>query len=220
MSAQLHDLHCPLCNHSDTPLFWQDQRRHYQRCASCKLIFVDPHYRLSAEQEKAEYDLHQNRTDDPGYRRFLARVADPLMARLPAGSEGLDFGCGPGPALAAMFNEAGFATTTYDPYYAHYPARLQRQYDFVCCSEAIEHFYRPAREWQQLLSLLRPGGWLGIMTKLALSQEAFANWHYKQDPTHVSFFSRETFLWLAARDGLGIEFIGTDVILLQIPESL
>ena len=220
MSALLHDLNCPLCDHIETPLFWQDARRRYHRCDRCRLIFVDPDCRLNAAAEKAEYDLHENRPDDMGYRRFLARVADPLMTRLQAGSRGLDFGCGPGPALAAMLSEAGFATTTYDPYYAHYPDRLQQRYDFVCCTEAIEHFYRPGREWQQLLTLLRPGGWLAIMTKLARDQAAFANWHYKQDPTHVSFFSRETFLWLAARDGLGIEFIGADVILLQIPESV
>ena len=48
---------------------------------------------------------------------------------------------------------------------------------------------------------------------------AFSRWHYKQDPTHVSFFSRETFTWLAARDGLTVEFIGNDVIILQKSES-
>lgn len=219
MSAQLHDLNCPLCAHTDTPLFWQDTRRVYQGCTQCRLIFVASHYWLDAVAEKAQYDLHQNQLDDAGYRRFLSRLVDPLLLRLAPGSEGLDFGCGPGPALAAMCTAAGFATSTYDPYYAPYAERLTRQYDFVCCTEAIEHFYYPGREWQRLLSLLRPGGWLAIMTKLALDQAAFANWHYKQDPTHVSFFSRETFLWLAARDGLGIEFIGTDVILLHIPES-
>ncbi|WMC10599.1 class I SAM-dependent methyltransferase [Oceanimonas pelagia] len=210
---------CPLCDFSDHALFHQDRRR-YHRCARCGLIFVEPAQRLAAEAEKAEYDLHDNDPEDAGYRRFLSRLAAPLMARLAPGSVGLDFGCGPGPALAAMFNEAGFSVTTYDPYYAHYPERLQRQYDFVTCTEAIEHFYSPGREWRRLLAMLRPGGWLGLMTKLARDQAAFASWHYKQDPTHVCFFSRDTFVWLAERDGLGIEFIGADVILLHKPESL
>ncbi|MDP5292939.1 class I SAM-dependent methyltransferase [Oceanimonas sp. CHS3-5] len=210
---------CPLCDFPDHALFHQDRRRYHQ-CARCRLIFVEPGQRLTHEAEKAEYDLHDNDPQDGGYRRFLSRLATPLTARLAPGSEGLDFGCGPGPALAAMLNEAGFAVTTYDPYYADRPERLQRQYDFVTCTEAIEHFYFPGREWQRLLAMIRPGGWLGLMTKLARDQAAFATWHYKQDPTHVCFFSRDTFLWLAERDGLGIEFVGADVILLHKPESL
>lgn len=220
MFVQSQDIPCPLCHHTETPLFWQDQRRCYLRCRRCSLIFVPPGARLDAAAEKAVYDTHRNEVDDPGYRRFLNRLAEPLTTRLAPGSSGLDFGCGPGPALAAMLTEAGFATTTYDPYYADHPERLRRQYDFVTCTEAIEHFYQPGREWRQLLAMLRPGGWLGLMTKLARDQAAFAHWHYKQDPTHVSFFSRDTLLWLAARDGLGIEFIGADVILLQKPESV
>ncbi|NHH99188.1 MULTISPECIES: class I SAM-dependent methyltransferase [Oceanimonas] len=219
MSLPLPAFCCPLCDSPDHALFHQDHRR-YHKCARCRLIFVEPGQRLSHDAEKAEYDLHQNDTQDAGYRRFLSRLATPLMARLAPGSEGLDFGCGPGPALAAMLNEAGFAVTTYDPYYANHAQRLQRQYDFVTCTEAIEHFYSPGNEWRRLLAMLRPGGWLGLMTKLARDQAAFATWHYKQDPTHVCFFSRDTFAWLAQRDGLGIEFIGADVILLHKPESL
>ena len=220
MQCRFSSLLCPLCEHTEVSPFWQDHIRDYYRCGQCRLIFVDPAQRLDAQAEKAVYDIHQNNTDDPGYRRFLARLAEPLADRLAAGSQGLDFGCGPGPALALMLSEAGFATRTYDPYYAAYPEHLDRQYDFVTCTEAIEHFYQPGKEWRRLLGLLKPGGWLGIMTKLALGKSAFANWHYKQDPTHVSFFSRETFHWLAARDGLSIVILGADVILLQKPESV
>jgi len=56
---------------------------------------------------------------------------------------------------------------------------------------------------------------LGIMTKLALDREAFACWHYKNDRTHVSFFSRETFTWLAAEWNAELAFVGNDVILLR-----
>jgi hypothetical protein len=109
-----------------------------------------------------------------------------------------------------------------------------RMYDFVTCTEAIEHFTHPMKEWTLLLSLLKPaidgneekgivgeersksGGLLGIMTKLASHDEkTFSNWWYKRDPTHVSFFSRETFAWLADRDALELTIIGDDVIILQ-----
>jgi len=56
------------------------------------------------------------------------------------------------------------------------------------------------------------------MTKQVIDLEAFACWHYKYDPTHVTFFSRATFRYLAERDKLELEFIGNDVILLRKPQ--
>ncbi|MBC7003262.1 class I SAM-dependent methyltransferase [Photobacterium sp. BZF1] len=207
---------CPLCHSQSTALFFEDRRRQYFRCGECALIFADPGSRLSPQEEKAHYDLHENNPEDMGYRRFLARLADPLLERI--GREpldGLDFGCGPGPTLSLMLAEAGHNMAVYDPYFADKPAVLDTQYDFVTCTEAIEHFYTPAKEWGQLVGMVKPSGWLGLMTKLARDADAFAQWHYKNDPTHVSFFSRETFHYLAQRDGLDVEFVGNDVILLR-----
>ncbi|ADN77935.1 2-polyprenyl-3-methyl-5-hydroxy-6-metoxy-1,4-ben zoquinolmethylase [Ferrimonas balearica DSM 9799] len=208
---------CPLCQHPDTGHYHQDKRRHYFQCQRCDLVFADPAALLPAQAEKDQYDKHNNDPADAGYRRFLARLATPLQERLSLGAEGLDFGCGPGPTLSLMMTEAGFPSAIYDPYFAPDRTPLRRQYDFITCTEAIEHFYRPAREWQLLVSLLKPGAWLGLMTKLVRGPQAFAQWHYKNDPTHVSFFSQRTFEYLAKRDGLVLEFIGADVILLQKP---
>ncbi|MCG7496752.1 class I SAM-dependent methyltransferase [Vibrio sp. Of7-15] len=207
---------CPLCHHQQTSDFFQDKRRRYYRCEQCWLIFVDPNDRLDSGTEKAHYDQHENDPQDQGYRRFLSRMSEPLLARLAQPNlEGLDFGCGPGPTLSLMIEEAGHQVALYDVYYAPDERVLSKQYDFVTCTEAIEHFYTPSKEWELLLSLVKPGGWLGIMTKLARDVDAFSTWHYKNDATHVSFFSRETFLYLAKEHELAIEFIGNDVILLR-----
>ena len=162
------------------------------------------------------YEHHRNTPADEGYREFLSQLAKPLLAKLGnVPHYGLDFGCGPGPTLSVMLEEAGHTLNLYDPYFAPYPEALLTQYDFVTCSEAIEHFYNPAREWQLLMSLLKPGGWLGILTSLAPKPKAFKTWHYKNDETHVCFFSRETFEYLADRDRLKMEIIGRNVILIQ-----
>ncbi|BDY06922.1 class I SAM-dependent methyltransferase [Ferrimonas sp. YFM] len=208
-------MHCPLCQHHQTQHYHQDKKRHYFQCARCELVFADPNALLPPSAEKHQYDQHQNDPADQGYRRFLSRVAQPLMQRLAPGSQGLDFGCGPGPTLSLMLEEAGHSVALYDPYFHPDRAPLRSHYDFVTCTEAIEHFYRPGREWQLLLELVRPGGTLALMTKLVKDRQAFANWHYKNDPTHVSFFSRTTFEFLAQRDDLTVEFIGNDVVLLQ-----
>ncbi len=208
---------CPLCEASNTDHYHQDNRRHYYQCQHCQLIFADPDSLLDSESEKEVYDQHENNSEDQGYRRFLSRVANPLLAKLPEGKalKGLDFGSGPGPTLSVMLEEAGHQVAIYDPYFAPNEQVLSQQYDFITCTEAIEHFYTPKKEWQLLLSMLKPGGWLGFMTKLALDYDAFARWHYKNDPTHVSFFSQATFQFLAQRDGLDVEFVGNDVILLR-----
>ena len=154
---------------------------------------------------------------DPGDRRFLGRLAGPLAERLPPPAAGLDFGCGPGPALAAMLAERGYSVAVYDPFYAPDEAVLVPGYDFITATEVVEHLSRPGRELHRLAGLLRPGGWLAIMTKLVLDRERFAAWHYIRDPTHIGFFSRATFAWWAEREGLIPEFPADDVILLQRP---
>ncbi len=207
-------LYCPPCQSDESERFHEDRRRSYYRCECCALVFVPPRFYLRAQAERAEYDLHQNDIDDPGYRTFLSRLATPLMARLAPGSKGLDFGCGPGPALAAMLEEAGFEVSLYDLFYHPDTIVLTGRYGFVCATEVVEHLHQPEAELQRLWGLLGSGGQLGIMTKLVSSRSAFASWHYKNDPTHVCFFSEMTWRWWALANGAELTLIGADVILL------
>lgn len=211
---------CALCGGRGVH-FHRDHRRDYYRCDGCALIFVPPWQHLDAAAERAEYDRHENRPDDPGYRRFLSRLFDPLVARLPPGARGLDFGSGPGPTLSRMFEEAGFPMRVYDPFYAPDTTALDpnvsRPYDFIVATEVLEHLAEPGRELDRLLNLLQPGGWLGVMTKRARDRAAFAGWHYIRDPTHVCFFSDATFAFIAARHRLDLTFPGDDTVLLRTP---
>ena len=207
---------CPLCLGQQCQLFYQDKRRRYFQCQQCFLVFADRASLLSAEQELAQYQLHNNDLQDAGYRQFLQRLAKPLLTSLPeAKLSGLDYGCGPGPLLAKMLTEAGHKMAVWDPFFAKDTSVLQQHYDFICCTEAIEHFTYPGNEWQQWLTMLKPRGHLAIMTKRYINAEAFADWHYKNDPTHISFFSEDTFIFLALRDGFSLQFVDKDVVLLQ-----
>ncbi len=206
---------CPLCENPHNVFFLQDRRRVYWRCQQCLLVFVPAFWHLDSGAEKAEYDLHRNDPEDTGYRCFLLRLSVPLCERLPVAARGLDFGSGPGPTLAPMLVESGFRMALYDPCYAPDSSVLEECYDFITCSEVVEHFRLPGREFCRLWSLLVPGGWLGIMTKLVIDRQAFARWHYKNDPTHVAFFCRDTFGFLAKTLNAHLEIIEPDVILLQ-----
>jgi len=66
---------------------------------------------------------------------------------------------------------------------------------------------------ERLWACLKHGGILGIMTKLAPDQDAFSSWHYKNDPTHVCFFSQFTFKWLADQWGAELTFADKDVVI-------
>lgn len=105
----------------------------------------------------------------------------------------------------------------FDPFYAPEKNVLTQQYDFITASEVVEHLHEPAAELALIWSILKPGGWLGIMTKLALNQKAFSRWHYKSDPTHVCFFSTQTMEWLAEQWQTEFIKIGNDVFLFQKP---
>ncbi len=208
---------CPLCGGKNIGAYAEDRFREYLICRTCALVFVPEQYRVSDEREKARYDLHNNYPDDPGYRKFLSRLFEPVCARIPEGAAGLDFGCGPGPALAAMFREAGYFIDVYDKFYAPDSKVFEKTYDFIAAAEVVEHLHYPGYELARLKKLLKPGGILGIMTKLVKSREAFDKWHYKNDNTHVCFFSQETFKWLARDWQVPVEFIGNDVIIMELP---
>ena len=169
-------MECPLCHAVPAGLFHErlDKRygaRTYYRCATCRLIFLLPGQRLAPADEKARYDTHENKPDDPGYLGFLRRLADPVLERVRPNSEGLDYGSGPGPAMQAIFAEHGHSVANYDPFYAPDPSVLEREYDFVTCSETIEHFYRPDDEFQRMARLLyRTEAVLGAMRRSSSSR--------------------------------------------------
>ncbi len=189
----------------------------YGRCDVCEASFLLPHQLPTAERERAEYGRHRNEADDAGYRSFLARLSAPLLARLAPARAGLDFGCGPGPVLARMLQSAGHAVALYDPFFAPDRSVLQRSYDFVTCTEVVEHFHRPAEEFARLDALLRPGGWLGIMTCFQTDDARFARWHYRRDSTHVVFYREATFRVIARRHGWVCEIPAKDVVLMRKP---
>lgn len=197
---------CPLCN-SRAYAFLPTKQRAFYRCEHCDLVFADPtsHLPLSAEQDI--YDLHQNDPSDSGYRQFLMRLVEPLVQYLGRSAthyqdqftEVLDFGCGPGPAMGELLEPYGLSVCNYDPIYQPNDALLQKQFDVITCTEVVEHFNQPLDSWQQLFDCLSAKGTLGVMTSLFTrdTPAAFNAWQYKNDPTHVSFYTPKTIAWLS-----------------------
>jgi len=85
----------------------------------------------------------------------------------------------------------------------------------ITATEVLEHLHDPARELDRLFAALKPGGWLGVMTKPIREPSALDNWHYIRDLTHVCFYARETFEYVGARWGAEVEVIDEDVVLMR-----
>lgn len=188
-------MQCPLCLFKSASRLIPD----YWHCPQCDLRFLDRAKHLSASEEHQRYLLHNNDVNDENYRKFCAPLFEAIIEKVPAGAEGLDFGAGPGPIIAKQLNERGYRVALYDPYFHRDEALLERRYDFVFASEVVEHFYDPGREFERLHQLLKPSGWLAIMTAFYEPGMNFDSWYYRRDPTHTVFYSRQTLSWIQKR---------------------
>ena len=206
---------CPLCSGVQVRPFAEVRSRKFFRCEVCRLTYLDPQQRLGPLEEWKRYRTHRNDPYDEGYRKFLNRLARPLLMCLGKGAKGLDYGCGPGPTLSVMFQEKGFAMDIYDPFFAPFHNVFSKSYDFITCSETAEHFFCPGAEFRRLARMLRPGGRLGVMTEMQEDDDAFVHWHYIRDPTHVSFYHIHTMEWIAREHGWNMERPEKNVVLFQ-----
>jgi len=209
------ELQCPLCNSKAVEEFYQQQNRRYFHCINCMIAFLDPNQRLSISEERKQYDLHQNEISDPSYQQFLNRIVAPVRIKIPAPATVLDFGCGPGPALAHMFKQAGYQTAIYDPYYFPNTNVLKVNYQIIALTEVLEHCFHP---WDVLLGLsnrLEEGGIIGIMTKRLTDIAQFGEWHYKNDPTHVCFYKQQSFQWIARKLNMKLTLCSDDSLILE-----
>ncbi len=168
-------------------------------CSNCSLVFKDSDSFLSDAEDFERYSFHQNNSHDQGYIDFLSKLVTPLRACLPQHFSGLDFGCGPGPTLSSILEDCGGEMSFYDPHF--FPdghLLIPETYDVVTCTEVVEHFKTPSADGDLLVSLVKEGGFLGVMTQFFNTKDMdYKSWWYKNDPTHVTFYQRETLEYLA-----------------------
>ncbi len=192
---------CPLCHSKDVNSFHsltnKFGKKDFLLCGKCDLIFVPSEFHPAPDTEKNRYDLHENDQCAAGYKNYLQGFTEIVSPYIDGNMEGLDFGCGPYPLLAEILREKGLSVGIYDPYFFNDTAVFTRQFDYIICTETVEHFRDPRAEFEKLNSLLNPGGLLCIMTGILENRDDFPRWHYIQDITHLAFYSRLTIGWIA-----------------------
>lgn len=192
---------CPLCGAPGPFESVGDVRKRRHRvCVRCGLIFVEDSFLPSPDAERERYAKHQSGLGDSGYVAFLRQSIEPARPFLTPSMRGLDYGCGHTPTLHRLLEEAGLRCGNYDPYF--FPDWPADPFDFLFATEVVEHFFRPAAEWPRMLSLLKPGGILTVMTAPWTDLESFRTWGYASDKTHVVFYHRRTLDWIFEAFGL------------------
>ena len=202
---------CPLCGSAGASEWYREPQREYWRCGSCALVFLSPELRLSFEAEVERYRLHRNRNDDAGYLKFLSRLAEPMAACTPPRARGLDYGSGSATALALLMTQSGRPTASYDPVFHPNSSTLGRHYEFVTCSEVLEHVHQPLTLLEELERRVIQGGKIGIMTQWYDGHTPFGTWHYPRDPTHVCFYAERTMQWIAEHFGWELMIPARDI---------
>ena len=205
---------CPLCK----SLLTQKIDPSYYDCEECKSLVKDPSLYLQAAEEKAFYLLHNNDVNDKGYQQFTSPITNYIMEKYQPTAKGLDFGSGTGPVITKMLKDQQFNNISlYDPYFHSDEKALSTLYDFIYSCEVVEHFHQPQKEYERLVSLLKPGGRLLIMTHPYNGEIPFENWYYRKDPTHVFIHRKETFAFIANYFGVELEFQGERLVVLRNP---
>ena len=206
---------CIVCKNQEAVDFKNINQKKYWKCSYCEAIFLDKEFYLSSNDEYKHYLTHNNDVNDPRYKQFLSNLMLPLIERIKLNSIGLDYGCGPGPALSLMLREKGYQMFNYDPFFHSKKRNLLKKYDFICCTETVEHFHNPFGEFTRFNELLNNNGTIGIMTNFHSEQDIFENWYYIKDPTHVVFYNKKTFQIIAKIFDWDSEFLGNNLVFLK-----
>lgn len=214
---------CEKQNGIDVGIMSHDKSANYL-FTGCGSVFRHPECFLSSQEQSARYLLHKNKLEpaktQSGYRRFLAKFADAALAYVTTMNKGdnsftlksiFDYGSGPEPSLVHLLEE--YKTTGHlapnteirgwDPFFAPNTIFFKNGADLVLCLEVAEHFETPAKDIKKLASAVRIGGIVALQTILVPPTHAeFRKWWYKEDPTHVTFYSKQGLELCAKNAGL------------------
>jgi len=186
---------CPLCS-GKKYIYYRFKERTYYQCEKCAGISLDESDRLSPADEMKRYLEHNNDVEDIKYQNFVKPIILAICNDFNRHNKGLDYGAGTGPVITKILTDDSYNIKTYDPYFHNFPYYLKKKYDYIACCEVIEHFYHPYREFKRLKTLLSKNGALYCQTDIYKDNISFKNWYYKNDPTHVFFYTEKTVCWI------------------------
>ncbi|WP_313113629.1 class I SAM-dependent methyltransferase [Aequorivita sediminis] len=204
-------MECTLCNtilHNKVDEF-------YFICDGCGAYVKHKRYYLNSDAEKKRYQEHNNDIDNPGYQKFTSPITNAILENQIPEQLGLDYGSGTGPVISKQLINKGYKVILHDPYFNPNKDFVKYSYDYIFSCEVFEHFYNPKQEIEMLLKILKPGGRLYIMTYLYTIDIDFANWYYRNDPTHIFIYTSKTIEYITDKYNLVTEKLTARVIIVS-----
>ncbi len=200
--------HCKICGRSTTEIVHKHFGIRYYRCPACAFICKDEKAVLSKQEQRKVYENHNNSIHDPKYVDYFKKFIHAAVLKNCKGKHGFDFGSGPSPVLAMILErDYGFHMDIYDLIYAPQKVYLGKQYDLITSTEVVEHLKNPLASFQLFKDCLKPDGLLSIMTLFSpAKQEAFLDWHYIRDKSHISFYTPKTMAMIGKKIGLKVVY--------------
>lgn len=192
---------CRLCANPKTEQWTDNKGKIYHYCSSCGIIQLDTTHFLSATEEKERYIRHNNTPGNTGYIAYLNNFIDSaVIPSVESGGEILDFGSGPVPVLSELLTARGFPTISFDPFFTDNTDWKNKSFDAIVAVEVFEHLHHPEIIIPRIRKILKTEGYLIIRTLLHdEDHKSFMKWWYREDGTHVSFYSRKTIEYICSR---------------------
>ncbi len=200
-------MNCHICNKATVSFVHEKTNITYYHCKDCEYIFKSPECHQDFPVQKERYNLHENDEIDEGYQAYFQRFLDFILPLVGQPKTALDFGCGISSLLASLLKKEGVNCDYYDPIYHPDTLSDSKKYELIVSTEVFEHLQQPRVVFESLLKRLEEGGYLALQTQFHPNNtEAFKKWYYHQDPTHIVFFTSQTFKVLC--EMYSCEFVG------------
>ena len=189
-------------------------------CTGCGLYFKS--HTMSADSLDDYYGRLECETFEHDGNFPTDRLLRQTLDRLAIGSSVLDFGCSTRPSLKGLAGRLRCVGVEINQAAANIAsqrgirivpehelrARTHGDFDAILLTDVYEHLSRPVELVEMLAGLLKPGGWLAIVTGNAdtiRTRERIGEFWYFRIPGHLQMLSERHVNWLAERLGLSVE---------------
>ena len=214
------DVKCRVCK-IPSEEFYKDTRTFY-KCPVCYLIFTEE---MADEKGSEEHYKKQWTEGNPDFWKQQVDVFMGVAERFITPAKILDFGSGSG-AITEELRSRGYDVTPLEPMEHGYLRDQNYPYLFnlIVGLEVIEHIPNLWDELRELNDVLQPGGVMIFSTAMTdkfiehpQAVEVFKGWWYKDDQTHVSFFSTDSVAMMAHKMGYESYVVGDQLFVLKKP---
>ena len=218
----LEEVGCPLCEVSDAIVFFREPPFVVNRCRRCGILYVSPR---PAESEESYWVPHREHVEQlPPTTTYVESIIASrrlnMLKRFIQSGKVLEIGCAYGDWLAQASQYFDVAGMERDAACANYIRRKYRfqvwekddlsqvglapqSLDVIALFDVLSHLRNPVNTLQQAHALLKPGGFLFLITgNLAdmTSRKAGASFEDRWCiPDHLHFFNEASLRQLLTR---------------------